>query len=531
MADRKVFYDSVVPLPEQAGLTDGLIHHGEKPHDMNARLRLLFSLKGDDDAQAELETKVAAGETVSADDLTTRYAPSQASVDTLTRWLKDNGFDIDTVTPDGSGVYASAPLSTIETALHVDMRAVTKEGMTYAAASGPPSLPADVAQGVEAIIGLQPYRQARKHLRYGPLPGREGVAGETASISRPNGYLVADLLGAYDASGVTATGVGQTIAILIDTLPADADTQAFWQANGLPDDLSRVTKIDLSSGTLPPISGEESLDTQWSSGIASGADVHVYASGALDFVSLDAGIDRIIADASSTPSLRQMSMSLGLGELYFGSASAEIRTQHQKFLRLAALGVNVFVSSGDAGSNPDQTGHSSTGPTQAEYEASDPSVIGVGGTTLRLDANGAVTSETAWSGSGGGKSVVFPRPAWQTGDGVPAGAQRLVPDVACAADPATGGMVFINGTPQPVGGTSWAAPVWAAFCARINESRGSAGKPPLGYLAPSLYPLGSGGAFRDIVSGSNGAYSAGPGYDLVTGLGTPMLASLITALG
>jgi kumamolisin len=531
MADRKTFYDSVVPLPAQAGLSEGLIHLGEKPHDMDARLRLLFSLTGGDAARAELESKVAAGETVSADELSTKYGPSQASVDALTAWLTDNGFKVEKVTSDRAGVYASASLSTIEKALQVDMRAVTKEGMTYTAASGPPSLPADVAQDVEAIIGLQPYRQARKHLRHGPLPGREGVAGEKASINRPNGYLVADLLGAYDADGVAATGAGQTIAILIDTFPLGTDTQAFWRDNGLPDDLTRITTINVSGGTLPPISGEESLDTQWSSGIASGANVNVYASGGLDFVSLDAGIDRIIEDASTTPSLRQMSMSLGLGELYFGSASAEIQTQHTKFLKLAALGVNVFVSSGDAGSNPDQTGHSATGPTQAEYESTDPAVIGVGGTTLRLDPSGAVTSETAWSMGGGGKSVVFPRPVWQTGDNVPAGSQRLAPDVACAADPATGGMVYISGTPQAVGGTSWSAPVWAAFCARINESRVSAGNAPLGFLGPLLYPLGGTGAFRDITSGSNGAYAAGPGYDLVTGLGSPMVAALINALG
>jgi kumamolisin len=530
MADRKVFYDSVVPLPAQAGLTEGLMHHGEKPDDMDARLQLLFSLTGDDRAQAELEEKVAAGDTVSPEDLSSRYGPPQASVDALTEWLKQNGFEIEKVTPDGSGVYASAHLSAIEQALDVDMRAVTKDGMTYAAASGPPSLPANVAQNVEAIIGLQPYRQARKHLRYGPLSGHQGVAGQIASISRPNGYLVADLLNAYDAAGVTATGSGQTIAILIDTFPNDADTQAFWQANNLPADLSRVTKINVSGATLPQISGEESLDVQWSSGIAPGASVHVYASGGLDFVSLDAGIDRIIEDASTTPSLRQMSMSLGLGELYFGSASAEIRTQHKKFLKLAALGVNVFVSSGDAGSNPSSDGHSATGQTQAEYESSDPSVIGVGGTTLHLDAQGAVTSETGWSMGGGGKSVVFKRPVWQTGDHVPVGKQRLVPDVACAADPATGGMVVINGTPQPVGGTSWSAPVWAGFCARINESRVSAGKTPLGFLPPLLYPLGGTAAFRDITSGSNGAYSASVGYDLVTGLGTPMVAALISAL-
>jgi kumamolisin len=529
MADRKLFHDSVVPLLAQFGLAQGLIHQDEKPHDPSARLRLLFSLTGEDGALAELEGKVAAGETVSADELRS-YGPSQAAVDALTQWLPQNGYEVEKVTEDGSAVYASAALSEIEGTLQVDMRAVTREGMTYAAASGPPSLPREVAEEVEAIIGLQPYRQAHKHLRYGPLPGREGVAGLTASLSRPNGYLVADLLGAYDASGVSATGAGQTIAILIDTFPEDADTEAFWEANGLPKDLSRVTKINVSGAQLPPISGEESLDLQWASGIASGADVHIYASGGLDFVSLDAGIDRILEDAMTTPSLRQLSMSLGLGELYFGAASAEIRTQHKKFVKLAALGINVFVSSGDAGSNPDQTGHSATGPTQAEYESSDPSVIGVGGTTLRLDAQGAVSSETAWSMSGGGKSVVFPRPAWQTGAGVPGGSQRLVPDVACAADPATGGMVFINGNPQAVGGTSWSAPVWAGFCARINESRVNAGKAPLAFLAPQLYPLVGSAAFRDITSGSNGAYAAGVGYDLVTGLGSPMVTALIAAL-
>jgi kumamolisin len=529
MAERKLFHDSVVPLLAQFGLAQGLIHQDEKPHDPSARLPLLFSLTGEDRALAELERKVVAGETVSPDELRS-YGPSQSSVEALTRWLPQNGYEVERVTEDGTAVYATAALSDIEQTLHVDMRAVTKEGMTYAAASGPPSLPAEVAQDVEAIIGLQPYRQAHKHLRHGPPPGREGVAGLTASVSRPNGYLVADLLGAYDAGGVAATGAGQTIAILIDTFPEDADTQAFWKANNLPEDLSRVTKINVSGSPLPPISGEESLDLQWASGIASGANVHVYASGGLDFVSLDAGIDRILDDAMTTPGLRQMSMSLGLGELFFGAASAEIQTQHKKFVKLAALGVNVFVSSGDAGSNPDQTGHSATGPTQAEYEASDPMVVGVGGTTLRLDAHGAVTSETAWSMSGGGKSVVFPRPTWQTGAGVPGGSQRLVPDVACAADPATGGMVFINGTPQAVGGTSWSAPVWAGFCARINESRTSAGKAPLAFLPPQLYPLLGRPAFRDITSGSNGAYAAGVGYDLVTGLGSPQVAALISAL-
>src|SRR5260221_2561139 len=87
---------------------------------------------------------------------------------------------------------------------------------------------------------------------------------------------------------------------------------------------------------------------------------------------------------------------------------------HQKFLRLAAAGVNVFVSSGDAGSNPDITGQLPVGPVQVEYAASDPSVIAVGGTTLVLAPDGSVAGETAWAAGGGGKSLFFDRPSWQT---------------------------------------------------------------------------------------------------------------------
>ena len=232
----------------------------------------------------------------------------------------------------------------------------------------------------------------------------------------------------------------------------------------------------------------------------------------------------------SGPALRQVSISLGLGETFLHGPGGEVATEHQKFLRLAAAGVNVFVSSGDAGSNPDQTGHGSGGPLQAEYEASDPCVIGVGGTSLRLNGAGQVASEVAWPASGGGKSVYFPRPSWQHGNGVPAGTQRLVPDVCAAADPNEGAVLILHGARQQIGGTSWSAPIWAAFCALINEARHRNGKPLLPFLNPLIYPLLGTNCFRDIVSGSNGAYHATPGYDLVTGLGAPDIKQLVAKL-
>ena len=528
MAQRKVFHDSVVPLPDQPGLTPaGILQHAEKPQDASQRMTLQFALGPSDKQRAKLEAKVAAGEVVPAQEMNDRFGVSDASVTALTDWLKGEGFAIEEVADDRTSVYASAPLSVIESSLGVNMVNVTKEGVTYAAARDAPSLPAEAATDVRAIIGLQPYRHPRKHLRRAPLMDEEAAA---TAASRPFGYLVSDILDAYGAASVEATGAGQTIAILIDTFPHVDDLREFWQANGLPDDPGRVEMINVTGGPLPPIEGEESLDAQWASGIAPGANVRVYASGSLSLVAIDRALDRIIADLPSQPGLRQLSISLGLGEIYYGSATGEIATQHDKFLRLAAAGVNVFVSSGDAGSNPDQTGHSSTGPTQVEYQSSDPCVIGVGGTTLRLSADGTVASETGWSGSGGGKSIVFARPKWQKGRGVPRGARRMVPDVSLAADPGTGGMVVISGSRHKIGGTSWSAPVWAAFCARANEAREKAGKPFLGFLNPHLYPLGRTDAFRDVTAGTNGAFDADPGYDMVTGLGTPNLAALIEAL-
>ena len=119
-------------------------------------------------------------------------------------------------------------------------------------------------------------------------------------------------------------------------------------------------------------------------------------------------------------------------------------------------------------------------------------------------------------------------PTWQASAGVkpPAGLGRGVPDVAGDADPETGYKVLIDGTALVIGGTSAVAPLWAALIALINQKLGK----PVGFLQPTLYALPGSGAFHDIVTGSNGAYSAGPGWDACTGLGSPEGTNLLKAL-
>jgi kumamolisin len=294
-------------------------------------------------------------------------------------------------------------------------------------------------------------------------------------------------------------------------------------------ELDRLEKINVNQGPLPVTRDETSLDVEWASGIAPGAQIRVYASGSLSLVDIDRALDQILEDLPSQPGMRQLSISLGLGELYMGGPQGEAAVQGQKFLKLAAAGVNVFVSSGDAGSNPDASGHSPTGATQVEYAASDPWVVSVGGTTLRLADDGTVADETGWTGSGGGTSSFFTRPDYQGKISIP-GTQRMVPDVSLVADPATGAYLVLNGKVIQLGGTSWSAPVWAGFCALLNDARSKAGKPALPFLNPLLYPLGGTPCFRDIQQGSNGAFRAGVGYDMVTGLGVPDVAELLKAL-
>jgi kumamolisin len=145
-----------------------------------------------------------------------------------------------------------------------------------------------------------------------------------------------------------------------------------------------------------------------------------------------------------------------------------------------------------------------------------------------LSLTGGV-EETGWPAGGGGRSMYFRRPPWQTGRHI-SGQRRLVPDVAAVADPRPGGLIVLNGSSGGVGGTSWSAPTWAGFCALVNHARQRAGKPALTFLNPLIYPLGGTPAFRDITSGSNGAFHATTGYDLVTGLGVPNVRELIARL-
>jgi kumamolisin len=479
---------------------------------------------------AELQERVSMHEIISLEEMRAKYLPDPADVDKVRQWLIAQGFEVQPSVRYELSVFARGTVAQLQRSFAVTFARVQFRGEEHTSAVTPPSLPAGLTGPALSINGLQPHLHPFLHsVRKAISPGK--------SIQNQPPYLVSEIESAYGAS--VGDGAGQKIGIVIDTFPKNSDLTAFWGDNGVPQSLNNIEKVQVVPGTLPAPSGEETLDTSWSSGIASGAGIRIYAvaDSNLPFSKLDQAYQRIINDLPSQPELHQISMSYGLGELY--EPSGQLETDDAYFATIAANGVTLFASSGDGGSSPDSNGNYG-GPVQVENPASDPNVTAVGGTSLYLNSNGTVANETVWfhfnssdgttTGSGGGQSVTFSRPTWQPGAGTIAGGGRLVPGVALDADPNTGVFLVVNGSAYQYGGTSLGAPVWAGICARINQVRAGNGAPSLGLLGPKIYTLLGSSSFRDITSGSNGAYRAGPGFDLCTGIGVPVVNNLVNAL-
>jgi kumamolisin len=157
----------------------------------------------------------------------------------------------------------------------------------------------------------------------------------------------------------------------------------------------------------------------------------------------------------------------------------------------------------------------------------------VGGTSLQLSSDGTIALETAWQLSGGGLVAKFQRPSLQQAATLPADAYRWAPDVSFVADPSTGVRVLYRGRWHQIGGTSLGAPGWAAAWALIRAGAQQAGI-TIGAAPSLIYKIGNSPAyaqaFHEITQGSNGLYDAGPGWNAVTGWGTPDVASLATAI-
>ncbi len=485
---------------------------------------------------AELQARVQRGEIISREEMAAKYFPLAADYDRVVAWFAAQGLTVTHQDSSHLSVFVRGTVRQIKAVLQVEFARVASDAGEYTSAVTAPSVPTSLVNAILGINGLQP------HLRPHKMTASGGFI--KASLTRANQppYLPAEILRAYNANGLNLNGSGQTIAIVIDTFPADSDLTTFWSRCNVSQSLNNIQKIQVVGGSLAGADpSEATIDVELTSSVAPAAKIRIYATTELRFDYLSRAYQQVYDDLAANPGLRQVDLSFGINEQQTSFSQRQSDAQH--FTLLASAGVTVFASSGDGGSNPDPNsgGYSASARLEPQHPASDPNVTAVGGTTLLLDSSsGAEASETGWSvgstasglaASGGGISLYFSRPDWQTGPGVGGSSMRMVPDVAVVGDPGTGCYIILNGSGGTVfGGTSISAPIWAGFGALLNQARASVGIPPLGLFGPKLYPLIGTTGLRDITTGNNGTYSAGPGYDMVTGVGAPDMAALVPAL-
>jgi len=365
-----------------------------------------------------------------------------------------------------------------------------------------------------------------------PATARHTVTAHGADEAvAPPGYSPAQMT-AY--LGLTGDGKGQTIAIVDATDDPDiaADAETFSQQYGLPGVCGSggapgdcftldVGQQSASAGSDPGWALETSLDVEWAHAIAPDATIKLVEAASSDFASLFGAV----ATATATDPAA-VSMSWG----YSGGEFSD-ETYYDHFC--AVSGTLCVVSAGDYG-HP------------GSYPAYNPAVIAVGGTTLNLTASGAVSGEQAWRSSGGGRSWVEPEPAYQ--DKVQSSGQREMPDVAFDADLATGVAVY-DSVPYggqsgwwEVGGTSVGAPSWSAILADTDQLRAAKGQAPLaeaGYAAQQALYSQPASVLAPVTAGPDNGFcpdgcAPGPGYDEITGLGSPRAgidSALSTATG
>jgi kumamolisin len=472
----------------------------------------------------EFAARLGRGEQITDDDLQQRYLPTTASYQAVLSWLAASGIMVTRTYDNRVTVEAAGPVGALRRALHISFKRVTSEGAAFIASDEAPVVPAAIAAMIEGINGLQPYRHFDKQIRFAPPTAGSKAPGPNELIT--DNYFPLGILRVYQALPyLSESGKGTTTAILIDIFPHASDVEAFWKLTGAPQSLSNLTFIQTVSGTLPPPSGEESLDTEWASSIGYGSKVRVYATRTLSFPDIDSGMQAILSDLDKGVAIKQMSASFGGCER--AAPLAEVKTENTLLGLIAAKNVSIFFSSGDNGAF--ECGE--TEPPTPEWPSTDPFVTAVGGTELIAkvvsSSKLAIFSETGWSGSGGGFSSLFAPPSYQA---FLDAKSRVVPDVAADADPLTGVVIILNGSRTTIGGTSASTPIWAGFTSLINEARANAGKKPAGPLNPRIYPLLLSDNFHDVIGGCNGEYCAVRGYDLVTGIGSPIMNRLLPTL-
>jgi subtilase family serine protease len=484
-----------------------------------------------------------------------RFGLSENDLAIVSSWLKSEGFVVEQVARARNWITFNGTAGQIAQAFHTELHHVEVNGEAHFANIADPRIPGLLAGMVDSIRGLDDFR---------PKPLR------TASLHHPqfnssNGYHYlspGDLATIYDIEALYNAGfdaTGQELVIAGQTDMSLTDVRAFRAEFHLPARDPQMVLFGADPGANEDDQIEASLDLEWSGAVARNATIiYVYSQNVFD--SIQYAIDQNLAPV--------MSSSYGGCEL---DAISFFRTLAQQANAQGITWMNASGDSGAAGCDADGQQVARQGPAAA-FPADIPEVTAVGGTEFS-DAGGSYWStrngtnsvsalsyvpEKAWNDTamgsglaagGGAPSLVYSKPWWQTGPGVPNDEARDVPDVSLAASGAHDAyLMYFRGELMAVGGTSASSPSFAGIVSILGQylaAKGAISKPGLGNINPALYNLAqnTSGLFHDITAGNNivpcapnskgcvngsFGYDAGPGYDLPTGLGSVDAFNLVT---
>jgi subtilase family serine protease len=497
-----------------------------------------------------------------------RFGLSANDRNKVLSWLTAEGFTIDEVAQNGRSLSFSGFAAQIESAFHTSIHEYNVNGETYYANATEPSVPAAIA---DVVLGFR----SLNNFKLSPRPNKRSVTAPqfTSNLSGNHYLSPSDFATIYNLNGLYAAGIdgrGQSIVVAGQTAIDLNDIRAFRSASGLPANDPMVVLVPGSAdpGLVKDDLGEADLDLEWAGAVAPNARlIYVNSTNVLD--SLQYAIDQNLAPVAS--------ISYGNCERNF--SSQDINSLVALGQQANAQGITIVAASGDTGAADCESKTTTTAKRglAVDLPASLPYVTGLGGSEFREASTSWNSTNTATFGSalsylpegawndtvsgsalsagGGGRSIYFPKPGWQSSPGVPNDSARDVPDVSfnasgnhdgylvCSGGSCVNGFRSSAGALFVVGGTSVSAPTFAGIISLINQKTNSS----QGNVNPILYSLAvnSPAAFHDITAGDNRVpcvvgtqdcpnggtigFSAGPGYDQATGLGSVDALNLISA--
>ena len=509
-----------------------------------------------------------------------QFGAMQSDIDTVNSWLSSQGFQVTEVSAGRRTIEFTGTAAQIEAAFQTQINRYEWNGRQHIANSRDISVPAALATIIKGVASLHNFGIRPYHHFVSPL-----IAPQTDFSGNMHGLSPYDFAAIYNVTPLWTNGYdgsGQSIAVVGESNIKLSDVSGFRGTFGLPANNPTVIVNGKDPGIVAGDETEALLDVEWAGAVAKGANIKFVTSASTntsDGVTLSA---QYIVQHNTAP---VMSLSYGLCEAAMGSANYFYSSLWQQ---AAAEGIAIFVAAGDSGAAGCDAPYASSGAAQASQGfginglASTPYDVAVGGTqfndtgspsTYWSSTNNAQLAsakgyipELAWNESsytagnsanslyagGGGASLMWNRPAWQTGAGVPSGAARLIPDVSLTAAGHDGYVIEQEGSLYLVGGTSAATPSFAGLMAIVNQYTHTANGNP----ASKFYALASSvpSVFHDVTAGSNAVpckggspgcstaapntnvgkmtgYNAGAGYDLATGLGSVDANALVTNWG